>query len=191
MVSRPCGRCSGSLRIHQANASISDPCLNLESCTGPWEQLPTSSPYPPLEALQQKRLAARRHKTTYCYDFPSVFSNALRQAWLARAIAGEPGDAPRGTYLEVSHFLRVFNTGLVKMGKGITGEPGDAPRGAVSHPFSRSQKGLQPRCRACIIAATMPRNTVGVMLGSVFMLGPMVQPQQDGLAPSKVPADLD
>ena len=71
--------------------------LNTGCQTGPWEQLPTSSPYPPLEALQQKRLAARRHKTTYCYDFPSVFSNALRQAWLARAIAGEPGDAPRGS----------------------------------------------------------------------------------------------
>ena len=69
------------------------------ACTGPWEQLPISSPYPPLEALQQKRLAARRHKTTYCYDFPSVFSNALRQAWLARAIAGEPGDVPRGVFL--------------------------------------------------------------------------------------------
>ena len=38
----------------------------------------------------------RRHRTTYCYDFPSVFANALRQAWLARAIAGEPGDVPRG-----------------------------------------------------------------------------------------------
>ena len=51
-------------------------------------------PYPPLAPLQQKRLAARRHKTTYCYDFPSVFGNALREAWAARAAAGEPNAVP-------------------------------------------------------------------------------------------------
>lgn len=50
--------------------------------------------YAPLQRLQQKRLAARRHKTTYCYDFPSVFGNALREAWAARAAAGEPGAVP-------------------------------------------------------------------------------------------------
>ena len=50
--------------------------------------------YPPLAPLQQKRLAARRHRTTYCYDFPSVFGNALREAWAARAAAGEPNAVP-------------------------------------------------------------------------------------------------
>ncbi|KAL4525084.1 hypothetical protein Ndes2526A_g07171 [Nannochloris sp. 'desiccata'] len=53
-----------------------------------------SAPYPPLERLQQKRLAARRHKTTYCYDFPAVFENALREIWAARAAAGEPNAVP-------------------------------------------------------------------------------------------------
>ena len=38
-------------------------------------------PYPRLEPLQLKRLAARRHATTYCYDFPTVFENALRDIW--------------------------------------------------------------------------------------------------------------
>ncbi len=52
------------------------------------------APYPRLEPLQQKRLAARRHKTTFCYDFPSVFADALRQAWAVRAAAGEPDSAP-------------------------------------------------------------------------------------------------
>jgi acetyl-CoA carboxylase/biotin carboxylase 1 len=52
------------------------------------------APYPPLERLQQKRLAARRHKTTYCYDFPAVFENALREIWAARAAAGEPNAVP-------------------------------------------------------------------------------------------------
>jgi acetyl-CoA carboxylase/biotin carboxylase 1 len=61
---------------------------------GPLDGQPVLAPYPPLERLQQKRLAARRHKTTYCYDFPAVFENALREIWAARAAAGEPGAVP-------------------------------------------------------------------------------------------------
>ncbi|KAG2485379.1 hypothetical protein HYH03_015868 [Edaphochlamys debaryana] len=52
------------------------------------------SPYPPLEPLQQKRLAARRHNVTYVYDFPAVFEAALRDLWAARAAAGEPNSMP-------------------------------------------------------------------------------------------------
>lgn len=63
---------------------------------GPLDGQPVLAAYPPLEGLQQKRLAARRHKTTYAYDFPSVFGNALRELWTARAVAGEPGTAPKG-----------------------------------------------------------------------------------------------
>jgi acetyl-CoA carboxylase/biotin carboxylase 1 len=44
-------------------------------------------PYPALEPLQIKRLAARRHNTTYCYDFPTVFENALRDIWWAPKFA--------------------------------------------------------------------------------------------------------
>lgn len=51
-------------------------------------------PYPPMETLQQKRLAARRQTTTYCYDFLSVFENALRDIWSLRAAAGEPASVP-------------------------------------------------------------------------------------------------
>jgi len=58
---------------------------------GPLAGHPLLTPYPPLEGLQQKRLAARRHRTTYCYDFPSVFENALRGIWAARSAAREPG----------------------------------------------------------------------------------------------------
>jgi acetyl-CoA carboxylase / biotin carboxylase 1 len=53
-----------------------------------------ATPYAPLATLQQKRLAARRHNTTYCYDFPAVFEHALREAWAARAAAGEPNAVP-------------------------------------------------------------------------------------------------
>ena len=44
--------------------------------------------YPPLLPLQCKRLAARRHAVTYCYDFPAVFENALRDIWAQRSLAG-------------------------------------------------------------------------------------------------------
>lgn len=39
------------------------------------------APVPPLSPLQQRRLQARRHSTTYCYDFPAVFEDALRSMW--------------------------------------------------------------------------------------------------------------
>ena len=63
---------------------------------GPLHGKPISAPYGPLEGMQQKRLAARRHKTTYAYDFPTVFGNALREIWTTRAIAGEPCSVPKG-----------------------------------------------------------------------------------------------
>ena len=72
---------------------------------GPLHGQPILAPYPPLEGLQQKRLAARRHKTTYAYDFPTVFGNALRELWTARAIAGEPCAAPKGAYQRATWHL--------------------------------------------------------------------------------------
>lgn len=33
--------------------------------------------------MQQRRLQARRHSTTYCYDFPAVFQDALLALWAA------------------------------------------------------------------------------------------------------------
>lgn len=84
---------------YSTNADVCQPvtCLCPESAAngpGPLAGTPILAPYAPLEALQQKRLAARRHQTTFCYDFPSVFANALRQAWAARAAAGEPDSIP-------------------------------------------------------------------------------------------------
>lgn len=59
---------------------------------------PVIAAYAPLEIPQQKRLAARRHRTTYCYDFPSVFQTALHDIWAARAVHGEPGTKPTGNW---------------------------------------------------------------------------------------------
>ena len=61
--------------------------------SGPLHETPILAPYTPFEALQQKRLVARRHKSTFAYDFPNVFANALRKIWLEREANGEP-DGP-------------------------------------------------------------------------------------------------
>lgn len=40
---------------------------------GPLNGMPVTAPYPPLDALDKKRLLARKsNSTTYCYDFPLV-----------------------------------------------------------------------------------------------------------------------
>lgn len=86
-----------------------------------------SAPYPPLERLQQKRLAARRHKTTYCYDFPAVFENALREIWAARASAGEPNAVPPAARLvEVQELVPAAGKMLSFRGKTAL-EPSTRP----------------------------------------------------------------
>ena len=67
--------------------AVSQPPGALHGC-------PVLQPYEALSALQQKRLMARRHGTTYCYDFPTVFANALKELWTERALAGEPCSTP-------------------------------------------------------------------------------------------------
>ena len=67
---------------------------------GAFDGTPILAPYPPLEQLQQKRLAARRHKTTFAYDFPNVFGNALRKVWLDRDASGESDGPLPGVLLE-------------------------------------------------------------------------------------------
>eukprot|EP00887_Chlorella_sp_A99_P005434 scaffold1.g5434.t1 len=79
---------------------------------GPADGQPLLCPYPPLEHLQQKRLAARRHRTTYAYDFPALFEDALRQTWAARAAAGEPGAVPpAGRLLEAQELVAAAGGG--------------------------------------------------------------------------------
>jgi hypothetical protein len=63
---------------------------------GSLDMTPITTPYPPLQDLQCKRLAARRHKTTFVYDYPSVFGNALKGLWLQREKDGQPGTVPSG-----------------------------------------------------------------------------------------------
>lgn len=73
-----------------------------DSNAGELNGQPVMKPYGSLDLLQQKRLEASRHQTTYCYDFPKVFGNALREIWAARAADGEPGAVPpAGELVEV------------------------------------------------------------------------------------------
>ena len=49
----------------------------------------------PLSKLELRRIQARRQGTTFCYDFPSLFSAALQSAWQAHTAAGgKPAPAP-------------------------------------------------------------------------------------------------
>jgi len=47
-------------------------CSPFASVHGPLHGVPLSAQYKSLHAIDQKRLAARRQNTTYCYDFPLV-----------------------------------------------------------------------------------------------------------------------
>uniref|UniRef100_A0A6V7QRJ1 Acetyl-CoA carboxylase n=1 Tax=Ananas comosus var. bracteatus TaxID=296719 RepID=A0A6V7QRJ1_ANACO len=64
------------------------------SVPGPLHGVPLSALYQPLGPIDQKRLAARKSNTTYCYDFPLVFETALRQSWASysQAEVKAPGD---------------------------------------------------------------------------------------------------
>jgi acetyl-CoA carboxylase / biotin carboxylase 1 len=64
---------------------------NASSGREPEDRQPVLAPVPPLQPLQRRRLYARRHATTYCYDFPAVFYNALRAIWADHGAAPPAG----------------------------------------------------------------------------------------------------
>ncbi|PRW58200.1 acetyl- carboxylase 1-like isoform A [Chlorella sorokiniana] len=101
---------------------------------GPSDGEPVLAPYLPLEPLQQKRLAARRHKTTYCFDFPAVFEDALRQLWAQRAAAGEPNAVPpAGKLLEVQELVAP---------PGASYRSASIPLTPVTRPASQNEVGV-------------------------------------------------
>jgi hypothetical protein len=48
---------------------------------GPLSGKPVDHPYLPLDSIPRKRLDARLQDTTYCYDIPAIFENAVAVAW--------------------------------------------------------------------------------------------------------------
>ncbi|GLC69098.1 hypothetical protein PLESTF_000789000 [Pleodorina starrii] len=84
----------GAAAAATGRAGVAPGAYDAAAASGALAGVVVGSPYPPLEPLQQKRLAARRHNVTYVYDFPAVFEAALRELWSARAAAGEPKSVP-------------------------------------------------------------------------------------------------
>lgn len=54
---------------------------NVLETPSPLHGTEASAPYPLLDALQLKRLAALNVGTTYCYDFLLIIEKALAQLW--------------------------------------------------------------------------------------------------------------
>lgn len=96
VVSIPTGHESGDSCVDVYMEQSDGACIRYMGIVGDcsMDKRSISDPYDPLEVLQLKQMAARRHKTTYCYDFPAVFEHALTQLWAQRAAAGEPDAAP-------------------------------------------------------------------------------------------------
>lgn len=115
---------NGEVRIYK---SIPD-----GSTLGPLDLQPILKPYGSLNLLQRKRLEARRHQTTYCYDFPQVFGNALREIWAARAANGEPDAVP-----PAGDLIKVQEMGLIEN----DGRPGHQLK-FVSTEFGKNKIGM-------------------------------------------------
>ncbi|EGG25342.1 acetyl-CoA carboxylase [Cavenderia fasciculata] len=49
---------------------------------GIWEGMPVDTPYPIMDAVQRNRFKAQRLDTTYVYDFPDLFQEALQSLWV-------------------------------------------------------------------------------------------------------------
>ncbi|GAM23780.1 hypothetical protein SAMD00019534_069550 [Acytostelium subglobosum LB1] len=52
------------------------------SARGIWDGLPVDTPYPVMDAVQRNRFKAQRLDTSYVYDYPDLFTEALQTLWL-------------------------------------------------------------------------------------------------------------
>jgi acetyl-CoA carboxylase/biotin carboxylase 1 len=99
-------------------------CSPFTSVRGPLHGIPLSTQYKSLDAIDQKRLAARRQNTTYCYDFPLVVEKVLRQCWTeASDVASKPqGSSPifKATELVLSDTNGGWGTDLVESDRPVS-----------------------------------------------------------------------
>ncbi|KAG0579665.1 hypothetical protein KC19_4G115000 [Ceratodon purpureus] len=99
-------------------------CSPSSSVLGPLHGVPLSAQYKSLGAIDQKRLAARRQNTTYCYDFPLVFETVLRRCWEeASELASKPqGSSPifKATELVLADTNGGWDTGLVESDRPVS-----------------------------------------------------------------------
>lgn len=71
-----------NLSGHEASADVYREVNGTYTGNGSMHGKPLNAPYEPLEFLMTKRIAARRQNTTYCYDFPALFEEALGELWV-------------------------------------------------------------------------------------------------------------
>ncbi|KAK9805253.1 hypothetical protein WJX72_008860 [[Myrmecia] bisecta] len=140
VVSSPTGHESGedNVQVYREVVSGGSLCYSSRHAdtanAGALDGQPILSAYVPLEPLQQKRLAARRHKTTFAYDFPSAFDNALREIWAAHiaATAGHLSSMPAGKVVRVQE--------LVMAKEGTFRRPGRM--GPLTRPVGQNEVGI-------------------------------------------------
>jgi acetyl-CoA carboxylase / biotin carboxylase 1 len=83
----------------------SAPSASPSQCKEPLHEAAVNAPTPPLLPLQQRRLHARRHATTYCYDFPAVFENALQSLWADYKLRGGSELPPSAALVEATELI--------------------------------------------------------------------------------------
>jgi acetyl-CoA carboxylase/biotin carboxylase 1 len=72
---------SSSTNMSQSNYVFKSIPLPEMLSAGPFDGKPLSAPYPPVDQLELRRLMAKSKDTTYCYDFLTLFEEAISNSW--------------------------------------------------------------------------------------------------------------
>jgi hypothetical protein len=72
---------------------------------GPLEGKELSTPYPPVDQLELRRLMAKSKDTTFCYDFLTLFEEALRSSWASYAATEQDAASVPRTAAGVSKWI--------------------------------------------------------------------------------------
>jgi acetyl-CoA carboxylase / biotin carboxylase 1 len=75
---------------------------------GPLSGKPVDHPYLPLDSIPRKRLDARLQDTTYCYDIPALFENAVAVAWKRVADKIPKSSQPAAPYTSALELVPEF-----------------------------------------------------------------------------------
>ncbi|BBN00335.1 acetyl-CoA carboxylase / biotin carboxylase 1 [Marchantia polymorpha subsp. ruderalis] len=92
----------------------------LPASYGPLHGKPIATQHKPLDAVERRRLTARRNNTTYCYDFPLIFEKALELAWLG-SNSTKMGGSPifKATELIFVDKKNYWNSSLVEVTRPV------------------------------------------------------------------------
>ncbi len=75
---------------------------------GPLSGKAVDHPYLPLDSIPRKRLDARLQDTTYCYDIPALFENAVASAWKRVADKIPKSSQPSAPYTSALELVPEF-----------------------------------------------------------------------------------